>query len=53
MASGMCQSVLEVLTFYLLGIRFGYVTPVSSEGHEHRKVKFEFNKCSLVEVKDS
>lgn len=53
MASGMCQSVLEVLTFYLLGIRFGYVTAISSGGHEHRKVEIEFDKCSLIEVKDS
>jgi hypothetical protein len=48
MASDMCLSIPNVLTFYLLGIGFGYVAPVSSEGHEDSKVETELIKKCLV-----
>lgn len=41
-----------MLTFYLLGIGFRYVTSISSEGYEHSKVEIELFKYLLVEVED-
>ena len=52
MASDIRLSVHTVLTFYLFSIGFRYVIPVSSEGHEHRKVEIELFNYLLVKVED-
>lgn len=43
---------VNLLTFYLLSIRFRYVTSVRSERHEHPKVEIELFNYLLVEVED-